>query len=78
MSDRNLLTTGIIGTIVAAVCCVTPALVYLFAALGISALMGWWIDVFVLYPALLLFMAMTGFAIYRLKRGRQAIDGAET
>ncbi len=40
--------------------------------------MGWWIDVFVLYPALLLFMAMTGFAIYRLKRGRQAIDGAET
>ncbi len=78
MSDRNLLTIGIIGTIVSAVCCVTPALVYLFAALGISALMGWWIDVFVLYPALLLFMAMTGLAIYRLKRSRQAIGGAET
>ncbi len=78
MNDRNNLTTGIVGTVIAAVCCVTPALVYLFAALGASALMGWWIDVFVLYPALLLFLAMTGVAIYRLKRDRQAIGGAET
>ncbi len=78
MNDRNILTTGIVGTVIAAVCCVTPALVYLFAVLGASALMGWWIDVFVLYPALLLFLAMTGFAIYRLRRGRRAIGGAET
>ncbi len=78
MNDRNILRTGIIGTVIAAVCCVTPALVYLFAALGLSALMGWWIDVFVLYPALLLFLAMTGLAIFRLRRGRQPIGGAET
>ncbi len=78
MKDRNILATGIVGTVIAAVCCVTPALVYLFAALGASALMGWWIDVFVLYPALLLFLAMTGLAIFRLRRGRQPIGGAET
>ncbi len=78
MNNKNLLRNGIVGTVIAAVCCVTPALVYLFAALGLSALMGWWIDVFVLYPALLLFLAMTGLAIFRLRRGRQAIGGAET
>ncbi len=78
MNDRNILRTGIIGTVIAAVCCVTPALVILFGALGASALMGWWIDVFVLYPALLLFLAMTGLAIYRLRRGRPPIGGAET
>lgn len=78
MNDRKLLRTGIIGAAIAAVCCFTPALVILFAALGLSALMGWWLDVFVLYPALLLFLAMTGLAIFRLRRGRQAIGGAET
>ena len=78
MNDRKLLTTGIIGTVIAAVCCFTTALVILFGALGLSALMGWWLDVFVLYPALLLFLAMTGLAIYRLRRGRRAIGGAET
>ncbi len=78
MNDRNILRTGIVGTVIAAVCCFTSALVILFAALGLSALMGWWLDVFVLYPALLLFLAMTGLAIYRLRRGRQVIGGAET
>jgi len=78
MNDRKLLRTGIIGTVIAAVCCFTPALVLLFGAVGLSALVGWWLDVFLLYPALVLFLAMTGLAIYRLTRGRRAMGGAET
>ena len=39
MSDTNkkLLTTGITGTVVAALCCFTPVLVILFGAIGLSA-----------------------------------------
>ncbi|NQW00607.1 MAG: mercury resistance system transport protein MerF [Rhodospirillales bacterium] len=36
MNDQKLLTAGIIGTLVAAICCFTPALVLLLGALGLS------------------------------------------
>ncbi len=83
MNDRNLLRTGVIGSVIAAVCCFTPALVLLFAAAGLSAWMGWWLDYFVLYPALALFLGLTGYAVYRLKRrpaagGDRGADSAET
>jgi mercuric ion transport protein len=42
--------TGLIGTIVVALCCFTPILVVLLGAVGLSAWLGW-ID-FVLFPAL--------------------------
>ncbi len=66
MTDRKLLGTGIVGTVIAAACCFTPILVVLFAALGISALMGWWLDYFLLFPALAFFLALTGYAAYRM------------
>ena len=69
MNNQARLRTGVIGTVIAAVCCFTPALVILFSALGISAWMGWWLDVFVLYPALVFFMGLTGYAILRRSRG---------
>ncbi|MDH3668664.1 MAG: mercury resistance system transport protein MerF [Paracoccaceae bacterium] len=65
MSDR-LLRTGLIGTVVAAICCFTPALVILVSAVGLSALVGY-LD-FVLFPALALFIAITGYALWRRKR----------
>ena len=68
MNDRKLLRTGVVGAVVAAVCCFTPLLVVLFGALGLSALMGWWLDVFVLYPALAFFFALTLYAFHRIKR----------
>jgi mercuric ion transport protein len=37
MNDRTLLRTGIIGTLVAAVCCFTPLLVLVLGAVGLSA-----------------------------------------
>ena len=68
MTDRKLLGTGIIGSVIAAVCCFTPVLVAVFAGLGISALMGWWLDYFVLYPALAFFLALIGYALFRRRR----------
>ena len=66
MSDPKLLRIGIIGTIVAAVCCFTPVLVLLFGAVGLSAALGW-LD-YVLLPALAIFLAITFYAIVKAKR----------
>jgi mercuric ion transport protein len=35
MRDRGLITTGIVGAAVAAVCCATPLLVVAFGAVGL-------------------------------------------
>ncbi len=77
LKSKRLLKTGIVGSIVAAIGCFTPALVVLFGALGLSGLMGWWLDYFLLYPALAVFLAMTGYAIYRLRRNTGAACNAE-
>lgn len=68
MTDRGLLTTGVIGTIVAALCCFTPLLVVVLAALGLSAWLGW-LDI-VLLPALGVFLCITVYALLRLARRR--------
>ncbi len=76
MNDRKLLRTGIVGTVVAAVCCFTPALVVLFGVLGVSAWLGW-ID-YVLFPALGFFVLLTGYALYRQKTQADAASSAKT
>ena len=67
MEDRKLLGVGIVGTVIAAVCCFTPALVLILGALGLSAAVGW-LD-YVLLPALAAFAGLIIFALIRL-RGR--------
>ncbi len=37
MRDRTLLTTGVVGAVVAAVCCATPLLAIVFGAIGLTA-----------------------------------------
>ena len=66
MSGKALLTTGIVGTIVAALCCFTPLLVVLLGAVGLSAVVGY-LDV-VLLPALALFVGITVYALWRRKQ----------
>ena len=56
MSGNALLTTGIVGTVVAALCCFTPLLVVLLGAVGLSAVVGY-LDV-VLLPALAIFVGI--------------------
>lgn len=67
MKDK-LLTTGIIGTIIAALCCFTPILVWLLSAIGLSAVISY-LDIFLL-PALGFFIILTGYALWRRQKPR--------
>ena len=59
--NRKLLTVGIVGTIIAALCCFTPLLVVLLGIIGFSAAVGW-LD-YVLLPALGVFVTLTLYAL---------------
>jgi mercuric ion transport protein len=63
MNNRTLLRTGLIGTVVTALCCFTPILVILFGVIGLSAVLGW-LD-YVLLPALAVFVGITIYALWR-------------
>ena len=65
MNDK-LLKTGIIGTVIAALCCFTPVLVVLFGVVGLSAAVGY-LD-YVLMPALAVFILITIYALIRRAR----------
>ena len=65
-TDRKLLATGIVGTVIAALCCFTSVLVVLLGAVGLSAVLGW-ID-YVLLPALAFFIGLTIYAVVRRRR----------
>jgi len=62
---NSLLTTGIVGTIIAALCCFTPILVVLLGVVGLSAIVGY-LD-YVLLPALVFFICLTVYALWRRK-----------
>ncbi len=66
MKDATLIRTGIVGAVIAALCCFTPILVVLLGAVGLSALTGY-LDV-VLIPALVFFVGLTVYAVYRRNR----------
>ena len=63
MTDRALLSTGIIGTAIVALCCFTPVLVLLAGVVGAAAIVGY-LD-YVLLPALLFFVGLTIYAVRR-------------
>lgn len=63
MSNNRLLKIGIVGTIIAALCCFTPLLVILLGALGLSAMVGY-LDM-VLLPALGIFILITLYALWK-------------
>ena len=69
MTNRALLRTGIIGTVIAALCCFTPILVILLGAVGLSAMLGW-LD-YVLLPTLAVFIGITIYALVRRSRTHQ-------
>lgn len=68
---KRLLWTGLIGSGVVALCCVTPMLVLLLGVIGLGAITGY-LD-YGLLPALAVFL---GLAVYAGARQRQATDGA--
>ena len=62
MKRQALLKTGIIGSIVTALCCFTPVLVWLFAGVGLVVLVAY-LD-FVLFPVLAVFLGITAYALF--------------
>ena len=67
MNDQKLMRAGVIGTLVAALCCFTPVLVVLFGFAGLSAYIGG-LD-YGLFPLLFASMGMLAYALY-LRSGR--------
>ena len=65
---NRLLKIGVVGSVLAAVCCFTPVLVILFGAVGLSAVVGY-LDI-VLLPALAIFLAITGYALWKRRKAR--------
>ena len=59
----RLLKVGIVGTVIAALCCFTPVLVVLFSAVGLSGIVGY-LD-YVLLPALGIFILLTAYALWQ-------------
>ena len=70
MDDRRLFRVGALGAVAAAICCATPLLVVLLAAVGISGAAGW-LD-YVLLPALAAFAAIMVYASLRRRRRSEA------
>lgn len=71
-SSKAMLTTGIVGAIIAALCCFTPVLVILAGAMGLAALIGY-LD-YVLLPALFFFIALTVYALYRRREEQRCCN----
>ena len=70
MQDRALITTGLIGGVLAAVCCATPLLAVSFGAVGLTA----WLAKadYVVIPALIICLGLIGLGLYR-RRVRQGL-----
>ncbi len=65
MRDSSLITAGIVGAVVALVCCATPLLAIVFGAVGLA---GWVVKAdYVLIPALILCIALCVLGLYRTR-----------
>jgi hypothetical protein len=76
MDNQTLLKTGIVGSVIAAVCCFTPILGILLGAVGLAALSSY-LD-YVLWPALALFIGLTLFALRRQRQAEACCDSKMT
>jgi mercuric ion transport protein len=75
MNDRALVRTGVVGAIIAAVCCATPVLAIALGAVGLTAVAAY-LD-YVLLPALAVCLGLIGYGLY-LRRRAAAGCAAET
>ena len=75
-NPKTLLRVSVIGTVLVALCCFTPILVVLLGTLGLAALTGY-LD-YVLLPALVLFIGLTCYAVWRKKKHDACCDSPST
>lgn len=66
--NSGLLATGIVGTVVALLCCVTPFLPWMLSAIGLSGVIGYVYRDDVLLPLAAFFLVLTGVALWRRRR----------
>ncbi|WP_291752365.1 mercury resistance system transport protein MerF [Limnobacter sp. UBA6514] len=75
-NSKTLLRVSVIGTVLVALCCFTPILVVLLGTLGLAALTGY-LD-YVLLPALVFFIGLTCYAVWRKKKHDACCDSPST
>ncbi|ABM17347.1 MULTISPECIES: mercury resistance system transport protein MerF [Marinobacter] len=75
-NPKTLLRVSVIGTVLVALCCFTPILVVLLGTLGLAALTGY-LD-YVLLPALVFFIGLTCYAVWRKKKHDACCDSPST
>ncbi len=68
MNDKKLLRNGIVGTVIAALCCFTPVLVIVLGFAGLSSIIGG-LD-YGLFPLLFASLGMIGYALYQRSGGK--------
>lgn len=62
MNDKTMLRTGLIGSAIAVLCCLTPLLVVVVAGVGLSAIIGW-LD-YALFPLFFASLGITAQALW--------------
>jgi mercuric ion transport protein len=74
MRDRALVTTGVVGGVLAAICCATPLLAVVFGAAGLTA----WLTKadYVLIPSLIICLGLIGVGLYRRRVRQDAAHGS--
>ena len=74
MRDGALITTGVVGGVLAAICCATPLLAVVFGALGLTA----WLTKadYVLIPSLIICLGLIGVVLYRRRVRQDAAHGS--
>lgn len=76
MNDTALIKTGIIGAVIAAICCATPVLVIALGAVGLSAITGY-LD-YVLLPVLVLCIGLVGYGFYKKRKSAAGVVNQTT
>ena len=76
MNDRSLITTGAIGTALAAICCATPLLAVVLGGIGLSA----WLAKadYVVIPVLILGVGLLALGLYRRQVAATCRDTSAT
>ena len=68
--NSRLFRVGIIGSVIAAICCFTPLFVFLLGLLGFASLIGY-LD-YILFPVLAIFV---GISIYAYSKEQKKVNG---
>ncbi|MFK7967089.1 MAG: mercury resistance system transport protein MerF [Burkholderiaceae bacterium] len=72
--NRKRLTTGLVGTALALLCCFSPVLVVLLGALGLSAYVGG--ISYVVMPLLVFFIGLTIYALFEKQKRNASIPSS--